>query len=167
MPALLWDSSALSKQYAPEPGNVTVEALLNLTPPLDMALAYMVYAETSAILRRKFNNRQMTHQEFADGRVNLSTDVLGSSRFTLLSVLDEDVLAGIALSDAHNLNSTDAAMLAAYLRYAEFVSADEPTCVLVAADVRLLRAAEAEGLKTLNPETIAPADLPAFLASLS
>ena len=109
----------------------------------------------------------MSQEDFNDARVLLEDDVLNSSRFTLLSALDEDVLAGIALSDAHNINSTDASMLAAYLHYAEFVSADEPTCVLVAADNRLLRAAESEGLKTLNPETIAPADLPAFLASLS
>lgn len=167
MPALLWDSSALSKQYAPENGTATVRALLNITPVLEMALAYIVYAETTAILRRKRNNRQMSQDDFTDARVLLEGNVLNSNRFTLLSTLDEDVLAGIALSDTHNINSTDAAMFAAYLRYAEFVSEDEPTCVLVAADARLLRAAEAEGLKTLNPESLAPDDLPAFLSSLS
>jgi hypothetical protein len=34
----------------------------------------------------------------------------------------------------------------------------------VAADTRLLRAADAEGLTTLNPETVA-ADLPALLSA--
>ncbi len=167
MAVLLWDSSGFGKKYAPEAGDLTVEAIFDLTPVPDMAIAYICYAETAAILRRKRNNRQLSQQDYTDARLLLEDDVLNSNRFTLLSTLDEDILAGIALSDAHNINSTDAAILAAYLRYAEFVSADEPICVLVAADNRLLRAAESEGLKTLNPETIAPADLPAFLASLS
>lgn len=167
MPSFLWDSSGLGKKYTPEPGNSTVQALFNLTPTPDMALAYIVYAETAAILRRKRNNRQMSQEDFTYARVLLDDDILNSNRFSLLSTLDEDVLADIVLADAHNINSTDAAMLAAYLRYAEFVSEDEPVCVLVAADARLLRAAQTEGLKTLNPETLAPDDLSTFLASLS
>jgi hypothetical protein len=38
--------------------------------------------------------------------------------------------------------------------------------VLVAADTRLVRGAAAEGLVTVNPETVAAADVPAFLATL-
>ena len=38
--------------------------------------------------------------------------------------------------------------------------------VLVASDKRLLRAAKAEGLEVLNPETVQAADIPAFLAAL-
>lgn len=126
MPALLWDSSALSKQYAPENGTATVRALLNMALDMDMPLAYIVFAETAAILRRKWNARQMSQEDFTTARRSLREDVLNSNRFTLLSILDVDVLAGIALSDAHNINSTDAAMLAAYLRYAAFVSEDAP-----------------------------------------
>ena len=167
MSVLLWDSSGLGKRYTLERGTPTVQALFGLTPSPDMAVAYICYAETAAILRRKWNNRQLLQKDYTEARQFLEEEVLESNRFTLLSTLDEDVLAGIVLSDTHNINSTDAAMLAAYLRYAEFVSEDEPTCVLVAADARLLRAAQAEGLKTLNPETLVPADLPAFLAALS
>jgi hypothetical protein len=36
----------------------------------------------------------------------------------------------------------------------------------VASDQRLIRAANVEGLKVLNPETLAVADVPSFLASL-
>jgi len=38
--------------------------------------------------------------------------------------------------------------------------------VLAASDQRLLRAAKAEGLEVLNPETVNAADIPAFLAAL-
>lgn len=39
-------------------------------------------------------------------------------------------------------------------------------CALVASDQRLLRAAEAEGLATLNPELLPAAEVPTQLASL-
>jgi hypothetical protein len=38
--------------------------------------------------------------------------------------------------------------------------------VLVASDQRLLRAAKAEGLEVLNPESVQAVDVPAFLAAL-
>ena len=40
----------------------------------------------------------------------------------------------------------------------------KPSCVLVSADQRLLRAAQAEGVQTLNPEQLSAADLPAMLS---
>jgi hypothetical protein len=40
------------------------------------------------------------------------------------------------------------------------------TFLLVAADERLVRTAQAEGLQAVNPETLSAADVPAFLASL-
>jgi len=39
------------------------------------------------------------------------------------------------------------------------------TCILVAADQRLLRASQAEGLMAVNPELMAPADVSVFLAA--
>jgi hypothetical protein len=38
--------------------------------------------------------------------------------------------------------------------------------VLVASDQRLLRAAKADGLEVLNPESVSATDVPAFLAAL-
>ena len=42
-------------------------------------------------------------------------------------------------------------------------SEDAPECVVVASDKRLLRAAEAEGLQTLNPETVVMSELIDFI----
>jgi hypothetical protein len=82
-----------------------------------------------------------------------------------MTIDDTAVLTGIALADTHNVNSTDAAILAVYLDYARSLSTTDPICVLVAADQRLIRAAAAEGIQTLNPETLPAADVPGFLAS--
>jgi hypothetical protein len=38
---------------------------------------------------------------------------------------------------------------------------------MVASDKRLLRAADAEGLKTLNPEIVSAAEVPGILAALA
>jgi hypothetical protein len=66
----------------------------------------------------------------------------------------------------HNLNATDAAILTMLLDYVQALPPGSPTCVLVSADKRLLRAADAEGLATLDPEAIPAADVPTMLASL-
>jgi predicted nucleic acid-binding protein len=60
--------------------------------------------------------------------------------------------------------TADAALLYAYLSHARIQSAAGMTCILVAADQRLVRAAEAEGLATLNPERVAAADMPGLIS---
>jgi hypothetical protein len=92
--------------------------------------------------------------------------VLDDPDFILLSVDDAAFLAGITLTDRHNLNSSDAALLATYLRHTRPRPTGAPPCVLIASDQRLLRAAQLEGLVTLNPELLPAADVPAALAAL-
>lgn len=167
MPQLLWDASGLAKRYYGETGTATVNALFSVTPAPVMVVTYLGYAETAAILRRKLNQRDITFSTFRQARLLLETEALLDTVFSLLSVEDPDVLTGVELTDLHNINSTDASILAAYLRYAQSQPQDAPSCVLVAADRRLIRAAEAEGLRTLNPELVPATDIPAFLAHLS
>ncbi len=164
---VLWDASSLVKNYLVETGSATVDALLVGCPGARMVSTLFGYAEVAAILRRKLNVHHLTQVDFADARARLRQDVLLSPGFVLLSVGDDDVLDGVTLTDRHNLNTSDAAMLVAFLRYARDPATGTPRCVLVAADQRLLRAAAAEGLATLNPEVVAPDALPAVLASLS
>ena len=166
MPQLLWDSSALIKQYLPEPGRASVNALFALSPAVPMAATYLTYAETAAALRRNVNAGNIQPAAFNSARVLLDSMVLNNPDFLLLSVDDAAVLAGVTLTDVHNLNSTDAAILAAYLRYARSQPAGNPVCVLVASDQRMIRTANAEGLQTFNPEAVAAADVAAALAAI-
>jgi predicted nucleic acid-binding protein len=131
-----------------------------------MIATFFAYAETCAVLRRKHNRGDITLRLFTSARSLLRRDVLLNPNFPLLTITDQDVLDGITLNDQYNLNSTDAAILAAYLRYARAQPPIAPTCVLVTADQRFLRAATAEGLRAINPETLPAADVAAFLASL-
>lgn len=163
---LLWDASALSKRYYEEEGSEAVDAIFAAVPSPGL-IAHIGYAETAAILRRKLNQGDIDFAGFQQARLLLEAEVLLSTGFGLLSVEDTDVLDGVALTDLHNINSTDASILATYLRRARSQPPSAPACVLVAADRRLLRAAEAEGLRTLNPELVPAADIPAFLAHQS
>ncbi len=163
MPLLLWDASAQVKRYYKEVGADIVAALFAAVPTSAMTGTLIGYAETTAILRRKYNRGEINQREFASARALLESEVLDSIDFVLLTIQDEDVLERIILSDTHNINSTDASILAAYLNFARSLPSEDLPCVLVAADQRLLRAARVEGLDVLNPETFAAADVAAFL----
>jgi hypothetical protein len=75
------------------------------------------------------------------------------------------VFASPVMMQRHNLNATDAAILTMLLQVQPNLPPGD-ALVLVAADSRLLRASAAEGLATLNPETVAAADVPALLGAL-
>lgn len=93
----------------------------------------------------------------------LRTEIIESPLTAVLTIDDATILNSLTLMQKHNLNSTDSAILTLFLRYRKSVS--EP-CALIAADKRLVRAANAEGLTAIDPENFLPADAPAFLASL-
>lgn len=164
MPQLLWDASGLAKRYYSEAGTAIVNALFSAAPASVMAVTYIGYAETAALLRRKLNQRAIDFPAFQQAHLLLETEALLSTAFRLVSVDDSDVLAGVALTDLHNINASDAAILSAYLRYTQARPPDAPRCLLVASDQRLIRAAQAEGLHTLNPELVTLPDLAALLA---
>jgi hypothetical protein len=74
--------------------------------------------------------------------------------------------ASVYFMRQHNLNATDAAILTALLEVVQPTSPGSQPCVRIAADRRLVRAAEAEGMRSPNPELLPAADVPEFLAHL-
>jgi predicted nucleic acid-binding protein len=166
VPQLLWDASALAKGYAPELGKDTVRALLATAPAVAMITTSLGYTETYASLRRKFNGGVFDAAAYDAARSLLRLEVLIRPDFRLMTLDDEAILGGIPFIDQHNLNASDAAVLYTFVRYARAQSLADPVCVLLAADQRLIRASESEGLKTLNPEVVSPADVRAVLAAL-
>lgn len=163
MPHILWDASALTKRYALEDGTPTVNALFDKTTPLPMLATFLGYVETVATLWRKRNRGVITANAYQASASSLRAEVLLASAFELLTIPDDLLLGAIAYVQRYNLNASDAAILAAFLRYQQITG---ETCVIVAADRRLMAAAVAEGLATLNPETLATDDVSVFLASL-
>jgi predicted nucleic acid-binding protein len=166
VPQLLWDASALVKRYVAEVGSDTVDALFTVIPAPHMVCTLLGYTECAALLRRRFHQAVLGAAEFGNARLLLEQEIVSSLTTELVSIDDTVLLASVALIDQHNLNSSDAAILAAFLGYVRAQAPAAPRCVLVASDRRLLRAASAEGLLTLNPEAVPAADVPSLLASM-
>lgn len=165
MALVFWDASGLIKRYLAEQGSPTVNALFHHSPALDMASTPWGYAETYSLLLRRLNGGILDLPTWTAQVTSLQTEVVNNPDFVLLPIDSADVFASTGLMRAHNLNATDAALLTTLLRYARAPGA--PPCLLVAADRRLLRAARAEGLATLDPEQTAPDAVPGLLAALA
>jgi len=162
MPTLFWDASGLAKCYTEEIGNGTAEALFHQASAPKMTTTLWGYTETFSLLLRKHNDGRL-RASFAITASALRNDLLGHAPFRLLAVTDSAILSSILLIQRHNINATDAALLVTLLRHAR---TSGETCVLVAADGRFCRAAQAEGLAVINPEVMPAADVPAFVAAL-
>ena len=163
MAIVLWDASGLVKRYFREAGSNTVDAIFQTPAVSQMSVTLWGYAECASILNRKRNSNLINAAAYATSVSALQQEVLFSGQFKILTIEDDRILAGLPLLVKHNLNSNDVAILATYLRFQQSLPIGSPPCVLIAADLRLLRAAEAEGLKGLNPETMTPQALNAHL----
>lgn len=130
-----------------------------------MITSVLSYSETCGALVRKRNRGALDAATFSVARSALRAEVIDAPDFGVLPIEFSDILDGIDLIDRHNLNSADASILASFLSFAQ-TQPSATVCILVAADQRLLRGAQVESMQTFNPELIAPADVPAFLAAL-
>jgi len=162
---LLWDASGLVKRYVAEVGSETVDAIFAAATTISMFVTPWGYLETYAILRRRYNTKAFDRKALTDAVTALQSEVV-TGDFDLLSISDQLIFSASSLVDAHNMNSADAAILAAYLRFRSSLSRNSPTCLLVASDKRILWAAIAEGLQTLDPEGLSPTEASALLSVL-
>ncbi len=163
MAFLFWDASALAKRYTAEDGTATTNALFAQVPRTNMSTTPWGYAETYSILLRRHNSGVLDVPAFTASASALQAEIVNDPDFTLLSVTDTTIMGCTSVMHRHNINSTDASILAMLLALAP---SPPPDFVVVAADKRLLRAAAQEGFKTLDPALIPAADVPSFLASL-
>ncbi len=130
-----------------------------------MATTIMSYSETFAALWRKHNQSILSARAFNTAQAPLANEVIGNPDFVVLGLEFHEILNGIEVVRLHSSNSTDGGILEAFLRLATPLR-PSAVSVLVASDQRLLRAAKAEGLEMLNPETVDDAEVPGFLAAL-
>ena len=164
MPYLLWDASALAKRYTEEIGSPTVQALFAAAPRSEMITTIWGYAESFSILMRRHNGGVISAKAFAKAASALENEFIFDAAPVVLSIDDDAILSGIAMMKKHNLNATDAAILVIFLRYVAAFGLT--SAVLIAADKRLIRAAQTEGLMTIDPETFPDSNVADFLANL-
>jgi len=147
-----WDASAPVKRYAPESGTLPVNLLFSRVAPSQMICLSLAIGEVISIFVRKRNDKLITEAVSPQAMADFRAEVLDSA-FKLASLEDRLVFASHPLIVKHSLNATDALVLCSAfdVQAASCQAGDD--VVLIASDRRLLRAAEAEGLRIFNPET--------------
>lgn len=144
-----FDSSALVKCYAREPGSRWVWATAQPRADTTVWTSRLTWVETlSALSRRK---REGTIEEPALAR---EFDLLRFHFAMQYQIAEIDAtviqLAGEVVQ-AHPLRAADAIQLATAMRLHAALGPGEATFSFVCADARLLLAAEQAGLHTVNP----------------
>jgi predicted nucleic acid-binding protein len=157
------DASALAKRYVPERGSPHVHALLDTASANRLYLLNIGAGEVVSILVRKRNAGVISAAYFGQALVDFEREILHAADINKLSVTNRLAWSSFPLIIAHSINSTDAVTLKSALAIARRLRPAGDGLVLVASDQRLLRAAQAEGLNTFNPEIQDHAALAAFL----
>jgi uncharacterized protein len=153
MASFCLDGSALAKRYVPEPGSALVDFILDSVPEHRIYLLNVGAAEVVSILVRKRNAGTLSVADYSQAILELESDVIKSPAKHLLAFDNSVVIDAIAYIMTHSINATDAIVLRVALDVAQHLRNQGDDLVLVASDQRLLRAAQAEGLVTFNPET--------------
>src|SRR5262249_7930367 len=148
-----WDASALAKRYAPEPGTPLVNHLFARVPLDRMTLLNVGMAEVVSVLVRKRNAGGISHPAFSQALVDIGVEIMRSPVVGKVVADDAVVTAALPLLEKHALNATDSLVLRSALDLAAHLRSGGDDVVLVSSDQRLLRAAQAEGLLTFDPET--------------
>jgi predicted nucleic acid-binding protein len=150
--AFYLDASALAKRYAPEIGSAQVDAILDAVSGNRVYVLNVGVGEVVSIRIRKRNAGRISPSDFGEALVKLDSEIAHAADVKRVSVSNRLVLSSFSLIVAHSINSTDALTLKSAVALARKLRAGGDDLVLVASDQRLLRAAQAEGLTTFNPE---------------
>ncbi len=154
------DASALIKRYSPEAGAEILDRLFEPSVRDRLIASIWSITETAAALNRKKNAAQIPASDFDPLIERLMQE---SDLFFQPKSDSDDVRQSLTFIFKHNLNATDALHLQIALKLRHLLTLMGNEIVLVASDERLLRAANLEGLPTLNPESATVADLSARL----
>ena len=153
MDSFFLDASALAKRYVPEPGSGLVDFLIDNVPKPRLYILNAGYAEVVSVLVRKKNAGALSAARFSHVLLDLEREVARSLGKNLLSFDNSAAIDATALIVGHSVNSTDAIALRVALDVVQQLRSQGDDLVFVASDLRLLRAAQAEGLATFTPET--------------
>lgn len=148
--AYFWDSSALVKRYVAETGTSWVQAVTGPSARNAHLVARITWVEVTSALARRQREGSLSPEQVAKALRAFRFD--WNTQFRVVD-LDQPLaeLAGQLLA-RHPLRAYDAVQMASALRiHPSFSSSRSTSLTFVAADDRLLGAAEAEGLQVDNP----------------
>ncbi len=141
---LYLDTSALVKLYIDEEGSARVRR--ERATATEIATSTLTIPEFGSAIARRLRARDLTAQHARQALEWFSRDM---ERLALVTLTTEVARTALVLVERHDLRGGDAVQLAAALFLARRHDAPE-TLVLAAADVRLVRAADAEGMAVID-----------------
>lgn len=148
MPPLYFDTCALIKRYYNEVGHIRVKKLAN-NPGNQVLCCNLGALEIASAFMKKSRNEEISQE---NARQRLSRFIYdGRSQYTFSPVSDDTWSKGIGLVAKHSdlgLRSLDAIHLASAIH----LKKENPSLQMVTADGNLYDAANAEGLKPINPD---------------
>ena len=164
MTYLYWDASALVKRYTPEIGTPLINHLFAHVVLDSMMCLVIGTGEVISIFVRKKNANLITDAAFAQALVDFRAEVIDTVAFKLVSVGDALVVASYPLIEKYSLNATDALVLRSVMDAAAVLRPTGDDVILVTSDLRLLHAAQGEGVTTFNPEVDLQAQIDALVS---
>ena len=157
------DASALAQRYVPEPGTAVMDHLFSCLPPQRLFVLHLGIAEVVSILVRKQNAKFFSPRTIAQAFRRLEAEIVTQPMLRKMQAEAALIDAALPLIGRHSINATDAVLLRSALDVAASLRINGDDLVLVASDQRLLRAAQAEGLLSFNPETQSVTELDLLL----
>jgi predicted nucleic acid-binding protein len=149
--ALLYaDSSVLVKRHMTEIGSAWVEALFKTVPGRQIATSRLSTIEVVSALNRRRREGSVSQADY----IQLRDDFLALCRrsYRIIPITNSLLAQTRALLERHPLRAYDALHLAAGLAAnQQALAARLPSLTFLAADNRLLAAAQAEGLAVDDP----------------
>jgi predicted nucleic acid-binding protein len=163
MNVFLLDASALVKRYAVEKGSPLMHHLFGQAAPTRLSCLMLGAAEVFASLVRRRNDGRLSLPHFTLASGAFLSEVLKAHNFTKHPAANPLIERAIGLLPTHPINANDAVVLQTTLDLAGSYRPQGDDLILVASDQRLLKAAQAEGLVTFDPETQPQSDLDKLL----
>jgi uncharacterized protein len=137
---LFFDTSALIKRYISERGSEKVDELFNMATQI--LVSAITKTESYSTLRRLRAENHLSRKDYNSIKTNIEKDF---QYFVVIPFIYEIESSAIKLIEQYQLKSLDSIQLSTAL-YCKSIMDH-----LVAADIRLLKSAKAEKLKTINP----------------
>lgn len=139
------DASAAAKRYCQERGSDRVKDVFRQGVPICSIV--LLRCELVSALNRRHRDGDLNGAERSTARDRMEDDL---SWLRLVPVDEDLITSSLRLLDAYPLKTLDSLYLAGALNLKQMSNIP---VLFVSADRQLLRAAEVEGLKVLNPET--------------
>ena len=151
MSQLFLDASALAKRYITETGSHWINMLLNPTANHLVAIAEITQVEVAAALAARHRAPGGISRQMRDSAVNLLAKHC-QQEYQLMALTPLILDRAVYLTQNHRLRGYDAVQLATAIATNHiFLEAGFTSLTFITADADLLKAAQAEGLHTDNP----------------